>query len=225
MENNNFNQNSNSQFNQQYNQYGQQQYSQQQYSQQQYSQQPNQYGHNMCNPQQIYQSTQNLNKSGNKIIALIIAGIITLMLTVGIIIVSIFSIVAKPKDAIKEHLIEDYLYENNIEYSTCDIGGMEYGEGICYDTDDFNIFILECESDTEAKKEFNALDNEIIELEGNWSFSTNSEGSNYDKKVRYLAAEELGLYLIRVDETVLYIDAYTEDAWDTVKDMMDELNY
>ena len=215
-------------WNQQGNMYNQPQtpYNNQYGQQNMYNQ--NMYNQNMYN-QNMYNNANTVKKSGKKLVTFIVLGVLAFIIGFIILVVSLLGAANKERDAIKDYKVADALDEANIDYEEYDAEGLLYGYGVSFENDDLCIEIIECDSEEEAKKEFNASEdyvNDIAEEEDiEFNFTKTLNGKNYSISSQYSSEVETGAYLVRVDDTVIYSFASDENSWEDLKDIMDSLGY
>lgn len=192
--------------------------------------QPNMYGQpqqNMYGQQNIYNGIQNHNNStkGFAKVIMIIAGILLAISAVILLVVMlIIGIATKEKEAISYKDVRSYLKQVDIDYYDYDDYGILYGDSKVYETDELYIAVTECESESEAVKEFNEQV-DALEEDMEFNVTTSVDGKNFDKVTRYDTSIEYGFQSIRVDDTILTVVAISDEAYEQAKDMFDTLGY
>lgn len=207
-----------------YNQFQQAPYGQQpSYNQQQM--QPNMYNQNGFNP--YNQPAQPKKKSFLGIILLIGGLVLGFGAIILVTVLLIVGVAAAEKEPISSKDIKSYLNDNNIYYYDYSDYGLEYGDTKVYETDDMYIAITTCDSEAEAKEEYETeldfLSDELVGFEPN--VKTDVDGTNFDKATRYDSDLEAGILIIRVEDKVLAIISANEDGYNTSKELFDELGY
>ena len=192
--------------------------------------QQNMYGQpqqNIYGQQNMYNSIQNHNNSTKgfaKVIMIIASIVLSISAVILLVVMLIIGIATKEKEAISYKDVRSYLKQADIDYYDYDDYGILYGDAKVYETDELSIFVTECESESEAVKEFNEQV-DALEEDMEFNVTTSVDGKNFDKVTRYDTSIEYGFQSIRVDDTILTVVAISDEAYEQAKDMFDTLGY